>query len=94
MQDWLIQVWNDIVLMWNDFKDEFVLNFVADNRWRYLTDGLRITLTVTFFALLLGIVIGVIAWTILHVCTGKAKKNVSVLMYILTVLFILKYILL
>ena len=60
MQDWLIQVWNDIVLMWNDFKDEFVLNFVADNRWRYLTDGLRITLTVTFFALLLGIVIGVV----------------------------------
>lgn len=39
-----------------------------------------------------GIAIGVISWTILHVCTGKAKGKVSVLMYILTVLFILKYI--
>ena len=39
-----------------------------------------------------GIAIAVISWTILHVCTGKAKKKVSVLMYVLTVLFILKYI--
>ena len=39
-----------------------------------------------------GIAIAVISWTILHVCTGKAKNKVSVLMYVLTVLFILKYI--
>ncbi len=39
-----------------------------------------------------GIAIGVISWTILHLCTGKAKGKVSVLMYVLTVLFILKYI--
>lgn len=39
-----------------------------------------------------GIALGVISWTILHLCTGKAKGKVSVLMYVLTVLFILKYI--
>lgn len=39
-----------------------------------------------------GIAIGVISWTILHLCSGKAKGKVSVLMYVLTVLFILKYI--
>ncbi len=40
-----------------------------------------------------GIAVGVISWTILHVCAGKAKRDkVSVLMYVLTVLFILKYI--
>lgn len=39
-----------------------------------------------------GIAIGVISWTILHLCTGKTKGKVSVLMYVLTVLFILKYI--
>lgn len=55
-----MQVWNDIVLMWNDFKAEFVLNFIDDNRWKYLTNGLGTTLTVTFFALLLGIAIGVV----------------------------------
>ncbi len=40
-----------------------------------------------------GIAIGVISWVLLHVCTGNAKKEkVSVLMYILAVLFVLKYI--
>ncbi len=39
-----------------------------------------------------GIAIGVISWTILHLCAGKAKGKVSVLMYVLTVLFVLKYI--
>lgn len=39
-----------------------------------------------------GIAIGVISWTILHLCAGKVKGKVSILMYVLTVLFILKYI--
>ena len=40
-----------------------------------------------------GIAIGVISWTIISLISGKAReKKVSVLMYILTVLFILKYI--
>lgn len=40
-----------------------------------------------------GIAIGVISWTLLNLLTGKAKdKKISVLMYVLTVLFILKYI--
>ncbi len=41
-----------------------------------------------------GISWGVISWTVLHLCTGKAKGKVSPLMYVLTILFILKYILL
>jgi len=42
-----------------------------------------------------GISIGVISWTIINLLTGKAKeKKISVVMYVLTVLFILKYILL
>lgn len=40
-----------------------------------------------------GISIGVISWTLVNLLTGKAKeKNISILMYVLTVLFILKYI--
>ncbi len=40
-----------------------------------------------------GIAIGVISWTIISLISGKAKeKKVSILMYVLTVLFILKYI--
>ena len=40
-----------------------------------------------------GIAIGIISWTIINVITGKAKeKKISPLMYVLTVLFILKYV--
>ncbi len=40
-----------------------------------------------------GIAVGVISWTLVNLITGKAKeKKISPLMYILTVLFILKYI--
>ncbi len=39
-----------------------------------------------------GIAIGVISWTIINLVTGKAKeKKISILMYVLTVLFVLKY---
>ena len=41
-----------------DFADSFHQNFIADNRWRYLTDGLGITLTVTLFSVSIGVVIG------------------------------------
>ena len=47
-----------------DFKDTFVLNFVEDQRWQYLVKGLWVTLSVTFFALLIGVVIGVVCATI------------------------------
>lgn len=39
-------------------KDTFILNFVEDNRWRYITDGLKITLIVTVFAVMIGMVLG------------------------------------
>ncbi len=40
-----------------------------------------------------GIAIGVISWTLINLLTGKAReKRISVLMYFLTVVFILKYI--
>ena len=40
------------------FKERFILNFIDDNRWKYITDGLLITLQVAFFAALFGIIIG------------------------------------
>ncbi len=39
-----------------------------------------------------GIAIGVISWTLLHLISGKTKGKVSILMYVLTLLFICKYI--
>lgn len=41
-------------------KDDFILNFVEDNRWKWLVDGLKNTLVITAFSLLLGLAIGVV----------------------------------
>ena len=41
-------------------KEDFVINFIDDNRWKWLLDGLKNTLIITFFALLLGLAIGIV----------------------------------
>ena len=41
-------------------KAKFILDFIADQRWKYITDGLKVTLEVTFFALILGLVLGAV----------------------------------
>ena len=42
-------------------KDEFYINFIAEDRYMYLVKGLWMTLRITFFAVLLGIALGVVA---------------------------------
>lgn len=42
----------------DDLKAKFILNFIADDRWKYLWNGLGVTLEITFFALLIGIALG------------------------------------
>ncbi|MBS6645314.1 ABC transporter permease subunit [Clostridium sp. MCC353] len=61
--------------MWENFKRAFYLNFIEKERWRYITDGLRVTLTVTFFAVLIGIVLGFLVAMIrsTYEKTGKLK---------------------
>jgi ABC-type amino acid transport system permease subunit len=41
-------------------KESFIFNFIEGSRWKYITNGLLVTLKVTFFALLIGTVIGVL----------------------------------
>lgn len=43
-----------------EFKEEFALNFLEKGRWKSLVTGLGNTLLITFFAVLIGIVIGII----------------------------------
>lgn len=61
--------------MWQKFTEGIVLNFIKDNRWRYLTNGLGVTLKITFFAVLLGLVIGFAVSMVrsAHENTGKLK---------------------
>ncbi len=55
--------------------DAFYLNFIDDNRWKYIVDGLGVTLEVTLFAVILGIFLGFIVAIIrsTHDKTGKLK---------------------
>jgi ABC-type amino acid transport system permease subunit len=41
-------------------KDEFVLNFIDGGKWKWLVDGLWNTLVITFFALIIGVAIGIV----------------------------------
>ena len=61
------------------------------------SEGIPAFLTIlampTAYSISEGIAIGIISWTIINLLTGKAKeKHISPIMYVLTVLFILKYI--
>ncbi len=46
--------------MFDTLQAQFYLNFVKEARWQYLANGLRITLTVTIFALLIGVALGTV----------------------------------
>ena len=48
----------------NKLKEDFILCFVDDSRWKWLWDGLKNTMMITFFALLIGLVIGIVIATI------------------------------
>lgn len=64
MSDWLKELGN-----------RFYLNFIKDDRWHYITRGLRTTVLITVFALILGVALGFIVAIIrsAHDKTGKLK---------------------
>ena len=59
----------------DEFKRKFIQNFIEDNRYEWLLEGLGNTLTITFFAAILGIVIGFLIAIIRSTSdrTGKLK---------------------
>ena len=58
-----------------ELKKEFILNVIEDNRWKYIVDGLKITLIVTIFAVLIGVLLGFLIAIVrtTHDKTGKLK---------------------
>ena len=64
----------------SELKDEFHRNFINNSNWKHLAKGLWTTLRITFFALIIGIVIGFIVAIIrvTHDKTGKMKIADSV----------------
>lgn len=74
--------------MWEKLRDDFYLNFIADDRWKYITDGLQNTLKITFFAVLLGIVLGFLVAVVrsTYENTGKLKLLNGICSIYLTVI--------
>ena len=71
-----------------ELKSSFISNFIDDNRWTYITDGLKITLLVTVFAVLIGVVLGFLIAIVrtTHDKTGKLKILNAICKVYLTVI--------
>lgn len=59
--------------MFEKFAKSFYLNFIKEERWRYIADGLLVTLEVTFFACLIGICLGFLV-AIIRSTYDKTRK--------------------
>ncbi len=57
------------------FQTDIYQNFIKDDRWKYIVSGLGNTLRITFFAVLVGILLGFLVAVIRSTCekTGKLK---------------------
>lgn len=82
-----------VIVVRNGESDELSLfsleryknNFIKDNRWQYIADGLLTTLEISFFAVIIGVVFGVIFAIIRasHDKTGKLRLlNILVKIYV------------
>ncbi len=61
---------------WNEFKQKLILNFVVEDRWKLLANGLLNTLMISFFAVIIGIVLGFIIAILRSTCDMVDKKNI------------------
>ena len=57
------------------FSQDFYQNFIEDDRWKYIVDGLGNTIKITFFAVLVGILLGFLVAVVrsTYEKTGKLK---------------------
>ena len=73
------------------FEAVVEIKFTEDNLTEAIPAYLCILAMPLFYSISEGICLGIISYVVLQAATGKAKK-VTPLMYVLAVLFILKYI--
>ncbi|MBT3318936.1 MAG: amino acid ABC transporter permease [Clostridia bacterium] len=73
---------------WADIVGRFIHNFIAEDRWRYMLDGLGVTLLVTVCAVVLGTAIGFVVSIIrsTHDKTGRMKIANAICKVYLTVI--------
>lgn len=60
LADWFAMVWNAISEWFAAVKADFILNFIDENRYMYIVDGLGVTIEVSLLAVVIGVAIGVL----------------------------------
>ncbi len=77
-----------VIRAWNNLKYEFERNFIQNGNWKYIVKGLWVTVRVTFFALIIGVVIGFLVAIVrcTNEKTGKLRFPNAICRIYLTVL--------
>jgi ABC-type amino acid transport system permease subunit len=80
MKNWYENLVLGLKASYSDFADEFRLNFIDGEHWKWLLNGLKYTIIITFFAVLIGIAIGVLIAIVrstydINISVIKKKKN-------------------
>ena len=60
---------------WEELRDRFINNFIEDDRWKYLVNGLGVTMKITLGAVVIGVILGFLVAAIraTHDKTGKLR---------------------
>ena len=61
---------------WEEFKGDIYQNFIEDNRWKYIVTGLKNTLFISFFAVIIGLVVGFLIAIVRSSCDMMEKPNI------------------
>jgi ABC-type amino acid transport system permease subunit len=59
------------------FKQKFIQDFIEQNRWHYITDGLKTTIEVTILSLIIGVIIGMVVAIIRCAHDQQEKKDLK-----------------
>ena len=54
------KIWLEIVEIAMNLKKTFVMNFITEQRWRFVTDGIATTLIITVCSMVIGVILGII----------------------------------
>ena len=79
---------NSIAMWFADLGNDLYQNFIAEDRWKYLTNGLLVTLEITVLAVIVGIIIGftVAIVRVTNDQTGKLKIPNAICKLYLTII--------
>jgi ABC-type amino acid transport system permease subunit len=59
------------------FKSKFYYDFIYDDRWHYITSGLKTTLQVTILSLIIGVIIGMVVAIVRCAHDQQEKKDLK-----------------